>query len=190
MEFITLLILAVGVSMDAFAVSVSNGLCYRNIRRADIFKIAFTFGAFQAVMPLIGYFLGRTFSRFITTVDHWVALFLLVLIGIHMIFEAVKALKSDELECPVRYCTLKSLLTQGVATSIDALAIGISFAVLETNIYLAVLFIGVITFIFSSVGVILGKKIGRKLSERAEIFGGLILIGIGLKIFIEHMFYQ
>ena len=186
MDFVTLLILAVGLSMDAFDVSVSNGLYYNGLKKSDVISIAAKFGFFQAFMPLIGYFLGRTFSSFIESADHWVALILLSAIGIHMILEAVKSLKTPETECAFRTCTTKSLLTQGIATSIDALAVGVGFAVLKINIYAAVLFIGIITFIFSAFGVVLGRKLGSRISGGAEIIGGVILIGIGLKIFLEH----
>ncbi len=190
MEFFTLLILAFGLSMDAFAVSVSNGLCYNGLNKTDVIKIAGTFGFFQAAMPLIGFFLGTTFSDLISSADHWVALILLSVIGIHMIYEAIKTLRDPEIECSLKTCTYKSLLTQGIATSIDALAVGISFAVLQINIYAAVLFIGVVTFIVSVIGVVLGKRLGARISGRAEIIGGLILIGIGLKIFLEHIISQ
>ncbi len=188
MEFATLILLAVGLSMDAFAVSVSNGLCYNGLKRTDVLKIAGTFGLFQAAMPLIGYYLGQTFSRSISAADHWIALILLSGIGIHMIIEAARNIRKPDTDCALRTCTLRSLLAQGIATSIDALAVGISFALLQINIFAAVLFIGCVTFIVSAAGVILGKKIGAGISSKAEIIGGLILIGIGLKIFMQHIF--
>ncbi|MHB8961717.1 MAG: manganese efflux pump MntP [Saccharofermentanales bacterium] len=189
MEFFTLFLIAVALSMDAFAVSISNGLCYNGLERKHVFQIAGTFGFFQALMPLIGYFLGQSFKRQITSIDHWIALVLLCAIGIHMIYEAAGTLRSENAECKIRVCTPRSLFTQGIATSIDALAVGISFAVIETNIYLAVLFIGIVTFIISATGVLIGKRVGLRFGGRAEIIGGLILIGIGLKIFIEHVFF-
>ncbi len=189
MEMITLLLIAAALSMDAFAVSVSNGLCYGSIRAKHVFRIAATFGLFQAAMPLAGYYLGRSFARQISAVDHWIALLLLAAIGIHMIAEAAADLRSAPDECPVRTFTFRGLLVQGVATSIDALAVGISFALIETGIWSAVLIIGAVTFIISAGGVALGKKIGIRLGRRAEIAGGLLLIGIGIRIFIEHAFF-
>ena len=188
MGIVIILILAFGVAMDAFAVSVTNGLCYEKFRRKDAYLTAFTFGAFQAVMPLIGYYIGSAFYETIAFLDHWIALLLLSAIGGNMILEGIKAYRNPDNTCVTEDFTLKILLAQGVATSVDALALGISFAVMRTNIFVAVALIGIITFLFSLFGTFLGKKFDRFLKEKAEIFGGCILIIIGIRIFMEHVF--
>ncbi len=188
MGIFTILFLAFGVAMDAFAVSVTNGLCYEKFRRKEAYLTAFTFGAFQAGMPLIGYYIGSAFYETIAFLDHWIALLLLGAIGGNMILEGIKAYRNPDNTCETEDFTLKILLAQGVATSIDALALGISFAVMRTNIFLAVAFIGIITFLCSLFGTFLGKKFDRFLKEKAEIFGGCILIFIGVRIFMEHVF--
>jgi manganese efflux pump family protein len=189
MGIITIILLAFGVAMDAFAVSITNGLCYQKFRRKEALITAFTFGLFQAGMPMIGYYIGNAFYDTIAFLDHWIALFLLGAIGINMIVEGIKTYRNPEDSSRTEAFTLKILLAQGVATSIDALAIGISFAVMRTNIILAVSCIGIITFFCSLFGTFLGKKFDRFLKEKAEIFGGFILIIIGLRIFIEHTFF-
>lgn len=188
MGIITILLLAFGVAMDAFAVSITNGLCYEKFRRKEAYLTAFTFGVFQAGMPLLGYYIGSAFYETIAFLDHWIALLLLGAIGSNMILEGIKAYRNTDKNCETEPFTLKLLLTQAVATSIDALALGISFAVMRTNIFLAVFLIGIITFLFSLFGTFLGKKFDRFLKEKAEIFGGCILIFIGVKIFMEHVF--
>lgn len=187
MEQITLILLAIGLSMDAFAVSVSDGMCYQGLKKRQAFLIAGTFGFFQALMPVIGFFLGKTFSHAITTIDHWVAFGLLSLIGGHMLAEAVRDLRNPEKECKIEVCSYKSIFIQGIATSIDALAVGVSLALTGTDILFAALVIGLITFLCCIVGVLIGKKAGALLEGKAEIIGGIILIGIGLKILIEHL---
>ncbi len=189
MGIITIILLSFGVAMDAFAVSITNGLCYEKFRRKEALMTAFTFGIFQTGMPVIGYLVGSVFYETIAFLDHWIALFLLGSIGANMIVEGIKTCRNTEDNCRTEVLTLKLLLAQGIATSIDALAIGISFAVMRTNIILAVSCIGIITFFCSLFGVFLGKKFDLFLKEKAEIFGGCILIIIGLRIFIEHMFF-
>lgn len=189
MGFITIILLSFGVAMDAFAVSVTNGLCYKKFRRKEAFISAFTFGLFQAVMPVIGYLISSSFLETISYLDHWIALFLLSSIGVNMIAEGIKTYRNPDNFCKTDIFTRKLLLTQGIATSIDALAIGISFAVMGTNITLAVSCIGSITFFCSLFGSFLGKKFDFLLKEKAEIFGGSILLFIGFRIFIEHMFF-
>ncbi len=188
MGIVTILFLAFGVAMDAFAVSVTNGLCYEKFRRKEAYLTAFTFGAFQAGMPLIGYYIGSAFYETIAFLDHWIALLLLGAIGCNMILEGIKSYRNPDDTCEREAFTLKILLAQGIATSIDALALGISFAVMRTNIFLAVAFIGIITFSCSLFGTFLGKKFDRFLKEKAEIFGGCILIFIGVRIFMDHVF--
>lgn len=186
MGTLTLFLIAVGLAMDAFAVSISNGICYKHVGLKEAFKTALTFGLFQAGMPLLGYLLGRTISDTVQFLDHWIALALLVFIGGTMIYEAYKERRNPEPEtCKASY-TLKDLLIQGLATSIDAFAVGISFAVISTNLYAALGQIGVVTFVLSFLGVYLGKSFGWMLKERAEWIGGSILILIGVKIFVEH----
>ena len=174
--------------MDAFAVSVSNGICYRNYTPRQAFATALAFGGFQGLMPVLGFIAGTTFISLIESVDHLIALALLGYLGGKMIWEARKEMGSED-ECPVSGAfSLRSLLLQAVATSIDALAVGISLAALRVEIIPAASFIAAVTFTCSLLGVGLGKRFGRVLESRAQIFGGLILIAIGLKIFVEHTF--
>ncbi len=188
MELGTLFFLALGLSMDAFAVSISNGMSYKNFGKKQAVLTALTFGVFQAGMPVIGYFAGTFFSSAISFLDHWIALILLGFIGGNMIIQAIKEIKNPEIFQVRKEFSLRVLLVQGVATSIDALAVGISFSVMQTNIAVAVAFIGVITFVCCLIGAGFGKKFGAILEQKAKIFGGSILVLIGLKIFIEHMF--
>lgn len=186
MGYLTLFFIALGLAMDAFAVSISNGICYKKAGAKEALVTGSTFGGFQAAMPLIGYFAGMAVKDAVEAIDHWIALILLCFIGGSMILGAIKDMKKpDEAECKL-YCTPKDLLLQGIATSIDALAVGVSLAVIDTNIFVAVFFIGTVTFIFCVLGVPLGKKFGTIIREKAEILGGCILILIGIKIFVEH----
>lgn len=189
MGFFTLFLLALGLSSDAFAVSITNGMCYCKINKKNAFITAITFGVFQAIMPIIGFILGKTFSEIIHQFQHWVALFLLGAIGVNMI---VDANKEEEPEvgccCNTNIFTAKNLILQGIATSIDALAVGVGFAVMKMNIFLASFFIGIITFLCCSFGVQIGSKFGSILGVRAKFIGGIILILIGIKIFVEHQF--
>lgn len=188
MELFTLFLIALGLSMDAFAVSISNGMCFKNFKKTQAFVSSFTFGLFQGLMPLIGFFAGSLFFNTISKLDHWIALILLSYIGINLIIDAIKELKNKNSihENDLKEYTIKTLFIQSVATSIDALAVGISFAALKINILTATLFIFGITFICCLIGSVIGKKFGHLLQEKAKIFGGIILIFIGLKIFIEH----
>jgi putative Mn2+ efflux pump MntP len=189
MGSLMLIFTSLGLSMDACAVSISNGMCFCNINKKQILSTAFAFGLFQALMPLIGYIIGSTFSDTITFLDHWIALILLGFIGGKMIVEALNELKYPEACLNVeKNLTLKTLLLQAIATSIDALAVGIGFAVIKVDIINAALYIGIITFINSIIGSNLGKKFGEMFKQKAEIMGGAILVLIGLKIFIEHTF--
>ena len=182
MSIVELLLIGIGLSMDACAVSMTNGMCYKPKFR-QTFLIALSFGLFQALMPFIGYYAGSLFAEQISSFDHWIALILLGFIGGKMIWDGFH---HDE-ACPVKPFGLWLLLMQAVATSIDALAVGVSFAAVSANIYLAVSLIGATTFVLSFIAVRLGQWIGDKLNAKAEIFGGTILVLIGLKIFIEHM---
>ncbi len=180
---------ALGLSMDAAAVSIANGLYYKNTSGAKVLLMAFCFGLFQAAMPLIGYFAGSLFRDAIMRIDHWIVLIILAFLGTKMIVEALKN-RSDSAEKSEKpqSLTYKYLLVQSLATSIDALAFGISLALIDVNIFAATAAIGLITFSVCLLAYYVGQKFGTKFKTKAEIFGGLILIFIGIRIFIQHMF--
>lgn len=183
MNTITILLLAVGLSMDAFAVSISSSVTIGKIKFNHALKISAFFGLFQALMPLAGWLAGLSFRSLISGIDHWIAFILLAVIGGKMIYE------SSKLDCrqnKINPLNTLVLLGLAVATSIDALAAGISFALLKIDILYTILLIGFITFAISMVGVFLGKKLCGFWGNKIEIAGGIILIGIGLKILIEH----
>ena len=187
MGIIELILIAIGLSMDAFAVAVCKGLCMRKINYKHTLIIALFFGGFQAIMPLIGWILGKQFEQYITSVDHWIAFGLLVLIGGKMIWEVFKG-EEEEAACSyVEKLDLKELFILAIATSIDALAVGITFAFLKVNIWMPISLIGVTTFGLSMVGVIIGNKFGEKYKSKAELAGGIILILIGFRILLEHL---
>ena len=183
MSVVTLLVIAVGVSADAFAVAVAKGLHVRRLTLRDTGGLALSFGAFQALMPLLGWLLGRSFADRITEIDHWIAFGLLLLIGAKMIREAVSP--SDEEDSDG--IGLRELLVLSVATSIDALAVGISFAFLDVSIIPAVALIGVITAVVTAIGVVIGRRAGGRFGRPAEIAGGVVLILIGTRILLEHL---
>lgn len=190
MGLFELVIMGLGLSMDAFAVSISNSMCYKGITGKQRLAAAFSFGVFQGLMPIIGFFAGRLLAGLIQSVDHWVALVLLGFIGGKMLVEGIRALRrSQDDACATAPFTFKVLLLQALATSIDALAVGVSLAVLSVNIWYASSIIAILTFAVCVIGGFLGKRFGSLLGDWAQIFGGLILVGIGLKIFIEHMFF-
>lgn len=180
MSLIELFILAVGLSMDAFAVSICKGLSLRKIKAKHMCIAGLWFGGFQALMPLIGYFLGSFFSEMIEQYDHWVAFILLAIIGGNMIKESFG--KDENVDSAMDF---KSMLLLAIATSIDALAVGVTFAFLQVQIVPAVSFIGVVTFIFSAVGIKIGSLFGTKYRSKAELFGGIVLVLIGFKILLE-----
>lgn len=186
MGIIELLILAVGLSMDAFAVSVCKGLAMKKLSGKNMIIVGLWFGGFQALMPAIGYFLGVQFKEQITAIDHWIAFFLLGAIGANMIREALSKDEEDE-DCVSDALNIKTMFMLAIATSIDALAVGITFAFLSVNIVSAVSFIGVTTFTLSIIGVKIGNVFGTKYKSKAEIAGGVILIALGIKILLEHM---
>ena len=165
--FIEIFLIGVGLSMDAFAVSICKGLSMKKIKKKDVFIIALFFGGFQALMPFIGWFLGKGFESYITSIDHWIAFILLGIIGGKMLIDGI--------------------MMQGIATSIDALAVGITFTFLNYPIVECMSIIGCTTFIISFIGVYIGKIFGSKYEHKAEIAGGIILIVIGLKILLEHL---
>lgn len=183
MGILEIFFVGVGLAMDAFAVSICKGLSMKKIDYKKTVIIALYFGIFQAVMPIIGYFLGTTFESLVTQIDHWIAFILLGIIGINMIKEAFSK-ESENVNDKVDF---KTMIILAIATSIDALAIGITFAFFKTNLILAVIIIGIITFVLSLIGVKIGNKFGNKYEKKAEIFGGVILILIGVKILIEHL---
>lgn len=188
MQLWELFLLALALAMDAFAVSVSDGICMKGLSKAKTLIIPLFFGIFQGLMPLIGYFAGSTFSDVIKAWDHWLAFALLAVIGGKMIIEAIREMKSpDSCNGASESFSLRTVTVQAIATSIDALAIGISFAALGVNQYTSSLFIAVVTFICCLFGVILGKKFSGFLLKKAELVGGIILILIGIKILIEHL---
>lgn len=188
MGTMTLFLIALGLSMDAFAVSISNGMCFRNFGIKKIITASFSFGLFQMLMPIIGYFAGSSFSSSIRSLDHWIALILLASIGGKMIYDGIIELKNPN-SCDIKKTfTIRVLLLQSVATSIDALAVGISFAVMQVSIGMAASFIGIVTFVCCLFGSFLGHRFGVVLGKRAEVLGGIILVGIGIKIFVEHVF--
>lgn len=194
MGIVELLLIAVGLSMDAFAVSIGNGLSMKKSDLKAAVAIAFSFGLFQALMPTAGYFLGSAFEEVIREFDHYIALIFLGFIGGKMIFDGIKELrqrkKGESKEEKEFKLSFAALMIQAVATSIDALIVGVSFAALpDVNIWAAVSLIGVTTFVISLLGVFFGKKFGQLLGSKAEVFGGLILVGIGIKVFVEHMFF-
>lgn len=187
MGIIELLFLSVGLAMDAFAVSICKGLNMTKINYKNAGIIALFFGVFQAGMPIIGYALGTRFAKYIESFDHWVAFGLLAFIGGQMIYEAIKGEEDDEEDDGDRL-DIKQLFILAIATSIDALAVGITFALLDgMSIWFSVAMIGVVTFIISFFGVIIGNRFGNKYERKAELAGGVILVLIGLKILLEHM---
>ena len=180
---IEIFLIGVGLAMDAFAVAVCKGLAMKQMKWRKAIIIGLYFGIFQALMPVLGYFLGTTFEQFMTDIDHWVALCLLSAIGGNMIKESFN--KNSE-NCNENI-DVKTMIILAIATSIDALAIGITFACLRINIILPVISIGIITFILSVIGVRIGNRFGNKYENKAEFVGGLILILLGIKILLEHL---
>jgi putative Mn2+ efflux pump MntP len=182
MSLLDLFILAIGLSMDAMAVAICKGLSVQKLKFRHAIITGLYFGGFQAGMPLIGYFLGRQFSTYIESIDHWIAFVLLALIGGNMIKESFGQAE----ECNCSFCP-KAMIPMAIATSIDALAVGVTFAFLNVTIVPAVSFIGVITFALSAVGVYIGHLFGAKFKSKAELLGGIVLILMGLRILLEHL---
>ncbi|HWQ78807.1 MAG TPA: manganese efflux pump MntP family protein [Anaerovoracaceae bacterium] len=184
MDGVELFAIAIGLSMDAFAVAVGKGLCLRSMQYRYAFMTGLFFGGFQAGMPLIGYFLGVQFEDYLTAVDHWIIFGLLFLIGLNMIVES----RREEKElCKVM--SIKNMTLLSLATSIDALAVGITFAFLHADIFISVGVIGFTTFVLSFCGVVIGNMFGARFKSTAEIAGGIVLVLIGVKILLEHMGY-
>ena len=187
MGIVELLFLAVGLSMDACAVSICKGLAMKKATLKEGAICGIWFGGFQALMPLIGFFLGSLFAQAIEAADHWIALALLTIIGIHMLKEAFSKEEECE-ECSGADLSFKTMLVMAIATSIDALAVGISLAMAgDVNIVLAVILIGVVTFLLSCAGVKIGNIFGSRFEKKAQAAGGIILILLGIKILLEHL---
>lgn len=185
MTILELFILAVGLSMDAFAVAVCKGLAMENVTFKKASVVGLWFGGFQALMPLVGYFLGTQFQSVISSYDHWIAFILLLLIGVNMIREAIK--EGDCCDVESGSLAFKPMFMMAVATSIDALAVGVAFGSLRVNIIPAVCFIGATTFTLSFIGSKAGGVFGMKYKSKAELTGGIILILLGLKILLDHL---
>lgn len=183
MSFVSLLLLAIGLSMDAFAVAVCKGLSTRELNWKKMALVGLWFGGFQALMPTIGYFLGAMFEQYITVIDHWIAFILLGLIGANMIRES-RSKEDEEVDASFSF---KPMLLMAIATSIDALAVGIPFPALKVNIATAASFIGVTTFLLSAIGVKVGNIFGSRFKSTAELAGGIILIILGSQILLEHL---
>ena len=185
MSLIELILIAIGLSMDAFAVSVCKGLSVSKLKLKNYITIGLWFGGFQALMPTIGYFLGASFEKYITSIDHWIAFVLLLIIGGNMIKESLEK-ESDEEKCADCYA-FKTMFVMAIATSIDALAVGVSLAFEYVNIWMAAILIGVVTYLLSIVGLKIGNIFGNRYKTIAEIIGGIVLIFIGTKILISHL---
>ncbi len=196
MDIISLLAISVALSMDAFSVSICKGLATKKFSLKTALLCGLWFGGFQALMPIIGYFLGVQFEHLITSFDHWIAFGLLLVIGVNMIREALSEEDStDDGQQPTTECScsntgFKTMLMMAIATSIDALAVGVSFAFLSVDLWKSVAVIGITTFLFSFAGVRIGNIFGSRYSKAAEITGGVILILLGCKILVEHLFFS
>ncbi|MCX6258391.1 MAG: manganese efflux pump MntP family protein [Bacteroidia bacterium] len=185
MHYLTIIFIAIGLSFDSFAVSVSSGLIKKDILFRHAVRIAFSLAFFQALMPLIGWFAGSGIKESVKSVDHWIAFTLLGLLGIKMIYESLRKEKKPSTKDPLNSYYLLGI---SLATSIDALVVGFSFAFLDFPIIISVLIIGIITFIISMLGILAGKKTGSQFGRKMEILGGIILIATGLKILLEHLY--
>lgn len=183
MGVVEIFAIGMALAMDAFAVSICKGLSMKKMNWKNAIIIGLYFGIFQALMPVIGYFLGTTLSGFVEKIDHWIAFILLSIIGGNMIKEST----DDETEKRNDKVDFRTMIVLAIATSIDAMAVGVTFAFLKTNLVLAISIIGIITFIISVLGVIIGNKFGDKFQNKAELIGGIVLIIIGLKILLEHL---
>ena len=190
MTIFELLLTAIALSMDAFAVAICKGLSVGKIKPKHMLICGLWFGGFQALMPLIGYFLGAAFADYITSFDHWIAFALLGFIGGKMLLEAFEREECEDCGCGDAAFRPVTMLTMAIATSIDALAVGITFALLpDVNIPFAIASIGVITLLISAVGVKIGSVFGARYKFVAELIGGITLVGMGIKILIEHLFF-
>lgn len=185
-DFLSLLFIAFGVSADCFAVALSGSIAMKTLTRLQMLRASLSFGLFQAIMLALGWLAGQTLIDLIGNFDHWLAFILLVFIGGKMVWESFRK-EDEEKEKKVDFTKGLLLLTLSIATSIDSLAVGLSFAFLDVNIAQASLVIGLTTFVITVIALLIGKKVGKLIGERAELIGGLILIGIGLRILITHL---
>ena len=179
---ITIILISIALAMDSFVVSVTGGALKKKVTQLDALKVGLVFGGFQAIMPLIGYYLSITVISFIENVDHWIAFGLLVVIGIKLLYEGIRGEEGE-----INLFNNKNLVILGIATSIDALAVGLSIVTLELPLITTIVSIGIVAFVFSYVGVLIGKKLGVLIKRSACVLGGVILIGIGVKILLEHL---
>jgi len=186
MDIVTIVVIAVALAMDAFAVSIASGAAYKQLQVRHTLRIALFFGGFQAFMPLIGALAGLSFREYIADYDHWIAFVILAAVGGKMIYESFKITEAEKNYSPSNILVLLAL---SVATSIDALAIGITLSLVAGSIVTAVIVIGLVTFLLSYIGVILGKKFGHIFENKIEAVGGLVLIALGVKILLEHMVF-
>lgn len=182
MSVIEIILMAVALAMDALAVAICKGMTIKKLTAEHTLKVGIYFGGFQAVMPIAGYYIGKTFADVIKSFDHWVVFALLAGLGVHMVIGAFKEEKEHNDDF-----SHKTMIVLAIATSIDALAIGVSLSVMRSNLWINVAIIGAITFIMTSLGVFIGHKFGNKLGIKAELIGGFILIGVGLRVLIEHL---
>jgi putative Mn2+ efflux pump MntP len=183
MDIITIVAIAFALAMDAFAVSIASGAAYKQLRVRHALRMAVFFGGFQALMPLVGALAGLSFKEYIADYDHWVAFFILAAVGGKMIYESFKITEAEKNSSP---SNILVLLTLSVATSIDALAIGITLSLVAGSIVIEVIVIGLVTFMLSYIGVMLGKRFGHIFENKIEAIGGLVLIALGVKILLEH----
>jgi manganese efflux pump family protein len=186
MELLTVIVIAVGLAMDALAVSIATGAASKQLRIDHALRMAFFFGSFQAIMPLIGSFAGLALKGMITSIDHWIAFVLLSIIGAKMIYESFKLKDTGN---TANAESMKVLLILSIATSIDALAVGVTLSLITSSILLAATVIGITTFILSLLGTQIGRKVGHFFENKIEVVGGLILIAIGIKIVVEHVLF-
>ncbi|MEI7423589.1 MAG: manganese efflux pump MntP family protein [Prolixibacteraceae bacterium] len=185
MDLFTVVVLAIGLSMDSFAVSISCGLAEQNVSFSHAVKISFAFAFFQGFLPIVGWILGTGIKIYVERVDHWIAFILLAYLGGKMIYEGI-TMPADKKESNIY--SFRHIMTLSIATSIDALVVGFSYALAETEkIFGGAVIIGAVTFFFSMLGIRIGKDVGGRFGSKVEILGGLILIGIGLKILLEHL---
>jgi len=184
-DFLSIILIAIGLSADCFAVALSGGISIRNHSWQRRLRVAFSFGLFQAIMPVIGWLVGRTVVEFIEDYDHWVAFILLVIVGGKMLWESFRPERDQDKEVDIAKGIL--LITLSIATSIDSLAVGLSFAFLEINIGIASLTIGMIAFLFTIIGFVVGRKASWIIGKRAEALGGIILLAIAFRILLSHI---
>lgn len=184
MSFVEILLIGISLAMDAFAVSIVKGLSFKKVSIFEALKISLYFGFFQAIMPLFGYLLGIGFSEFVSRIDHWIAFVALGIIGFNMIKESSEDVEANS------DTSFKTMILLSIATSIDALVIGVTFSFLKVNIIRASTIIGLTTCIICIIGVLIGHIVGKKFGARANLFGGIVLILIGLKTLLEHLFFN